>query len=292
MPRQKNGNGLALLERFIPDGLSHAATAVIESLKINSISEKVRRGRRVVVKRRNIHGAQMADLANFYFRRAGVPIRFWSKMRDWQRWEVGCFQMLNGDRFRASTMGTNAVCVDKLPGQSIWVHMQKRTLTRSMLTAAANEFRRAHQFWSKEFDGPWSHGDASAPNVIYNERSARARLIDFEIIHVKSLPATTRQADDLLVFLLDMVALVSSRQWLPFALCFVKTYGKPEVIAELKKQLVIPNGLARIWWGVRTNFIAPAKAQRRLEELRRAIGKPKPYRISPRVRHPKAGALR
>jgi len=34
MPIGKNGNGLALLERFIPDGLSHAATAFVESLKI------------------------------------------------------------------------------------------------------------------------------------------------------------------------------------------------------------------------------------------------------------------
>jgi hypothetical protein len=56
MPTGKNGNGLALLERFIPDGLSHAATAFVESLKINSISEERRRGRTVVIKRRNIYG--------------------------------------------------------------------------------------------------------------------------------------------------------------------------------------------------------------------------------------------
>jgi hypothetical protein len=289
---RKNKNISRSLDSFIPDGLSDAATAVIESLKINSISEKSRRGRKIVVKRRNSHSQQLAEMANLYFRWADIPIRFWSRLEDWRRWEVDCFQMLNGDRFRAYVSDAQTVCADKLPGQSIWDHMQKRTLTRPMLAASANEFRRAHQFWSKEFDGPWSHGDASAPNVIYNERSQRARLIDFEVIHVKSLPATTRQADDLLVFLLDMVGLVSSRQWLPFALYFVKTYGKPEVIAELKKQLVIPNGLARIWWGVRTNFIAPAKAQRRLAQLRRAIGEPKPYRIPPRVRHAKAGALR
>ncbi len=43
MPTGKNGNGLTLLEHFIPDGLSHAATAFVESLKINSMSEE-RRG--------------------------------------------------------------------------------------------------------------------------------------------------------------------------------------------------------------------------------------------------------
>jgi hypothetical protein len=54
MPIGKNGNGLTLLKRFIPDGLSHAATAFVESLEINTISEKRRRGRLVVSKRRNI----------------------------------------------------------------------------------------------------------------------------------------------------------------------------------------------------------------------------------------------
>ena len=54
--------GNTLIDRLVPQGLANAATSFIESLKINSISEKVRRGRRVVVKRRNIHGEQLADL--------------------------------------------------------------------------------------------------------------------------------------------------------------------------------------------------------------------------------------
>jgi hypothetical protein len=78
----KNGNGLTLLERFIPDGLSNAATTLVDSLKINSTSEKVRRRRRVVIKRRNIYGEQLADLANLYFRMSAIPIRFWSKVDD------------------------------------------------------------------------------------------------------------------------------------------------------------------------------------------------------------------
>src|SRR6266481_3944732 len=59
-------------------------------------------------------------------------------------------------------------------------------------------------------------------NVIYDEKAHRARLIDFEIRHEKSLPAAARYADDLLVFLLDMVGRVPNRQWLPFAICFLR----------------------------------------------------------------------
>jgi hypothetical protein len=284
MPIGKNGNGLALLERFIPDGLSHAATAFVESLKINAISEKRQRGRLVVIKRRNIFGERGADLINFYFRVAGVTIRYLSNVRDWQRWEASCFQMLNGDRFRAKITDARTVCLDKLPGQSLWDHMKHGTLNRRMLESAAKEYRRAHQFWRDEFGGLWSHGDASMPNVIYDEKTRRARLIDFEIMHEKSLPATTRHADDLLIFLLDMVDRVPTRQWLPFTTCFVKAYADRDVIAELQKRLVIPSGLSLIWWNVRTNFAKTRKVERRLRALRNAISKLQLYRPSPAER--------
>src|SRR5260370_7184699 len=93
MPIGKNGNGLALLERFIPDGLSHAATAFVESLKINTISEKRRRGRLVVIKRRNIFGERGADLINFYFRVAGITIRYLSHVRDYRACDCKCFEI-------------------------------------------------------------------------------------------------------------------------------------------------------------------------------------------------------
>ena len=263
--------GTSLTERLIPEVLADAATTVVDSLKINSISEKVRRGRRVVVKRRNIYSEQLADLANLYFRLSNIPIRFWSKVEDWKRWEAGCFQMLNGDRFRVFASDAETVCFDKLPGESLWDHMNRGTLTRPMLEATGREFRRAHQFWSEEFRDLWSHADATTTNVIYDKKTRRARLIDFEIVHHKSLPAITRHADDLLVFLLDILAIAPSRQWLPFALCFLNAYGDTEVIAELENQLAVPSGLAWIWWGVRTSFAKPAKVKRRLAKLQDII---------------------
>jgi len=284
MPTGKNGNGLTLLERFIPDGLSHAATAFVESLKINSITEKCRHSRCVVIKRRNIYGERGADLINFYLRLANIPISYVSEVSDWRRWEAGCFQMLNGDRFCAKVIDARTVRLDKLPGQSLWDHMNEGTLNKRMLEAAGREYYRAHQFWRDEFDGPWSHGDASMPNVIYDEKTRRARLIDFEIMHVKSLPATQRHADDLLVFLLDMVDRVPARQWLPFTTCFIKAYADRDVVEKLRGRLVVPNGLALVWWNVRTNFAKTTKVKRRLGALRNAIGKLRLHRLTPKER--------
>src|SRR4030095_5989449 len=184
------GNGKTVIY-LIPDGLSHAVTSVVESLKINSIAEKSRRDRRVVVKRRNLYGERTAALINFYFRAAGISIRYVSNVREWRRWEARCFQMLNGDRFRAKVIDSRTVTLDKLPGDNLWEHMNRRTLTPRMLKAAGIEYRRAHRFRSKEFGSGWSHGDASMTNVVYDQKTDRARLIDFEIRHEKSLPGKT-----------------------------------------------------------------------------------------------------
>jgi hypothetical protein len=180
---------------------------------------------------------------------------------------VDCFKMLNGDRFRASRVRKNAIFIDRLPGESLWEHLNRRTLSRRMVEAAGFEFRRAHQFWSKQFRGPWSHGDAGMANVIYDEKSNRARLIDFEIVHDKALPAIPRHADDLLIFMLDLIATASGRQWLPLTLAFLNAYDNAPVIAQLSRHLAPPSGMAWIWWGVRTSFANPAKIKQRMVKL-------------------------
>src|ERR1700730_1572391 len=133
-----------------PRGLADVASKLVEAIAINSVWEKKRGKKTLVVKRRNLHSEQLADLTNLYFRVANIPIRFWSKVGEWRRWEVNCFEMLNGDRFHAYGSGQRCVVAEKLPGEKLWEHLNRGTLTRQMLRAAAEEFRRAHQFRSEE----------------------------------------------------------------------------------------------------------------------------------------------
>jgi len=265
------------LRRPIPKVLN-AAARFVDSLKINLVSEQMRRGRPVVIKRRLVYSEPLAGLANVYFRMAGIPIQFWAKTEDWRRWAVKCFNMLNGDRFRARPSGANSVCADKLPGRSLWDHLIDGTLTLKMMEAAGQELRRAHQLWSDEFHGPWSHGDACMTNAIYDETTGRARLIDFEIVHRKSLSAKSRHADDLLVFLLDLLAVAPNSQWLALTLAFLKNYDNAPVLAQLKKELALPTGMAWIWWGVRTSFANPAKVKRRLQKIAGIVADLEHYR--------------
>ena len=139
--------------QFIPQVLANAATTFVDSIKLSSVSEEVRRGRQIVLKRRQVYGDQLADLANLYFRMSNIPIRFWSKAEDWKRWEEKCFQMLNGERFRVYPSGAKTVCTDKLPGESLWEHMNRRTLTRQMLETAGREFFRAHHSGAMNLPG-------------------------------------------------------------------------------------------------------------------------------------------
>src|SRR5437764_14052158 len=108
-------NGIPLIDRLIPEGLSHAATSFVESLKINSITERARRDRRVVIKRRNVYGERAADLINFYFRAAGIPIRYLSDVREWRRWETRCFKRLTADRFGRKARASHTVMWANLP---------------------------------------------------------------------------------------------------------------------------------------------------------------------------------
>ena len=260
-----------LCGKSVAPGCSKVTRAIVNSLKINSVSEQTRNGRRVFIKRRHVHGDQLAHLANVYFRIWKIPIRFQSKVEDWRRWEMKCFTMLNGDRFRVSSPNARTIIEDKMPGRNLWDHINEKTLTLPMLRAAAHELHRAHQFVSDEFGGGWSHGDATATNVIYDAKTERARLIDFEIVHQRSLSTADRQADDLLTFLLDMAGLVSEREWLPFATCFLEAYADRRVIAKLSDRFALSGGLAWIWWEVRTNFAPPAKVRQRLHALHDSV---------------------
>ena len=197
--------------------LKERLAATLDSIKINTISEQRQGERCRIIKHRTGLGRPIAILANLYFAASGIPIRYQSKLRRWRVWEINCFRMLNHDRYDAAAFGASRICIDKLPGQSLWTYLTAGRMTRRMVRAAGRELRRAHGFWSEYLGGRWSHGDASMSNFIYDEMTGRARLIDFEIVHDKSLPAEVRQADDLHVFLLDLVGFVSARRWLPLA---------------------------------------------------------------------------
>ena len=248
-----------------------AAGSLVDRIKINAVSREIRDGRPIWIKRRRGIAGPVMACANRFFRAAGNPVRALDDFAAWQRWEVECFLALHGERFRAFADGPRSVAAEELPGVSLSHHLGQGTLTPPMLAAAAGELRRAHARTCADFAGPWSHGDPHTGNFIYEEAGNRARLIDFEVQHHPALTADERHADDLLVFLQDMVGRISRELWLPCAQAFLAAYGRPEVVARLRERLRAPRGIARIWWAVRTTYLAPAELERRLAALRGSL---------------------
>ena len=226
------------------------------------------------VKRRRAGSELVAAVANLFFWLGSSPIRVWINTEKWQRWELGCFHLLHDHTVEAFAEGSRTVCEDEVPGKSLLEHVNRGTLEPHMLEAAARELRRVHEFSCEELGDRWSHGDPHLDNAIYDQVAGRARLIDFEVIHDKSLPAVVRHADDLLVFLQDLMGRVEPKQWLPFAVCFIDAYDRPEVVAELRKRLFVPGGVAGLWWTLRTHYLERDEVVRRVDVLREALGEP------------------
>lgn len=251
--------------------LVEAAGAAIDSINLNDVSAGRYRGRRLRVKRRKKGSEYIAGVANLFFPLADAGLSVWADPKEWQDWEILCYELLNGDQFAAWTHDPRTVCQDKLPGRNLRKLQECGALNVQVIEAAAREIRRAHGLRCPRFGRPWSHGDLHLGNVIYDERTDRARLIDFEIVHDRTLSAVARHADDLLAFLQDMAGRVSVRQWLKFALGFLDAYGRRRVIGRLRELLVVPNGAPGLWWGIRTGFCNPAKLKRRFRALHHAL---------------------
>ena len=160
------------------------------------------------------------------------------------------------------------MAAQEIPGVNLTTHLDSGTMTPRMAAAAARELQRAHASACDELDGAWSHGDPHIGNFVYDAVTDRARLIDFEVMHHRSLSAEERHADDMLVFLQDMVGRIRADHWLPCASAFIEAYAKREIIALMARRLVVPRGFPRVWWAVRTSWLPRAEMHRRLEMLR------------------------
>ena len=244
------------------------AACFAERVKVNSITCETRAGRRLWIKHRRRSASLTLAVANRFFRVAGNPVQALTDLPAWQRWEVDCFQQMHGAHFRAFAEGPRAVAAEEVPGVSLAHQLDQARLTPAMTAAAARELRRGHAMPCAAFGAEWSHGDPHAGNFLYDEAEDCARLIDFEVMHDPALPAPERHADDLLVFLQDVVGRVSAEAWPRLATAFLEAYDRPAVVARLVPRLVLPRGIPRLWWAVRTTYLPGAELSRRLELLR------------------------
>lgn len=237
------------------------------------MSREQREGRVLWVKRRRKGSGFVIACANAFFRLAHNPVAVWRDPAAWQSWEIDCFEMLNGDGFHAFAEGSDTVCADQIPGESLCRLLDAGALSVPMMITAGKELRRAHAERSEYFSGSWSHGDPHLGNFIFDSESGRCRMIDFEVAHDRGLEDEERHADDLLVPLLDLSGRTGPEQWRSLAQAFVEGYARPEVAQRLRQRLRVPSGIPRFWWAIRTGYVSRTHLENRLEALRDVLEK-------------------
>ncbi len=210
-------------------------------------------------------------VTNVFFRLAGNPVEAIVSTDAWRRWEVESFRLLHAPDYSAAPGPDGTPLLDTLPGESLAPLLDAGTLSPEMLASAGRELRRAHGLHSDYFGGAWSHGDPHTGNFVFDPATARARLIDFEMRHLRTLAADQRHADDLLVLLQDVCGRCAADAWRPLARAFLQGYGRDEIAALLRAKLHVPRGFGRLWWGVRTSWMHRSELERRMGEMRISI---------------------
>jgi hypothetical protein len=247
------------------------AGAMIDKVQINQMRLTRRDGRLMWVKRRRRGSRALVFGANLFFRSVGNPVSVVEDSQVWRQQEISSFRLLNGEEFWAFSGDDGSVWLERLPGSDLDTLNEKGRLTVEMFYAAGLEFRRVHGLYSPRFRGPWSHGDPNFGNLIIDESCQRVRLIDFETAHFQTLSADDRHADDVAVFLLDLLGGAAEEKLPVMAAAFLAGYNRPAICELAQRRLVIPTGFGRLWWGIRTEYAPLEVLRRRLALLRQGM---------------------
>lgn len=256
---------MLLANQLIP---SFLLAHLIDAVRVNAVTREERAGKLVWVKRRKPLMDAVIAGGNIFLILSNSRIKMFPNCQEWQEWELESYRLLYGQL--QGGLERRGFWIEDLPGQVLLKILSDGNLSIPMLRAAALEFRRAHSLFCPKLQDYWSHGDPHLSNVLYDSQTNSAALIDFETKHQQSLTAQDRHADDLLVFILDLLGRVPSANWPQFGVEFLTTYGRYDVLQRVKQRLGVPQGLERVLWATRTDYLPTRELEGRLKSLRQS----------------------
>lgn len=244
---------------------------VVASVPTTCMVRVESQGRATWHKRRKRGAAFTVAAGNLFLILARSRLRMFVRASAWRDRELSCFALLHGPAFRSGMISRREIWFDELPGESCRQLLDRGALSVRSLEAAARELFRVHSTPAPGGGTSLSHGDPHLGNVIYDPARDMARLIDFEQAHADGIAARWRHADDLLVFVLDILGRARSEDWPAFALHLLRAYPGPAAIDELRGRLVPPRGIPAVLWATRTRPLGPAQVPARLRALADAL---------------------
>ena len=222
------------------------------------------------IKRRRRTAPPVLAAANLFWL-AGARVRAIEHAPRWQRWRwiasASCTATVSKRGRKACAVAAEVMRL----GFPLAHELDAGRLTPVQAAAAGRELRRAHEARCAAFGGAWSHGDPHTGNFVYDPDEGPCAADRLRSHAPTTLSADDRQTDDLLIFLQDVIGRIDPQQWLPVASAFLDGYDRAEIIARLPAQLVLPRGLPRLWWAIRTSYLPTPEIERRLDSLSAAI---------------------
>jgi hypothetical protein len=241
------------------------------SVRTTRMVRRKQDGRATWHKQRRRGAAATVAAGNVFLQLARSHLRMFVRSAEWRRWELGCFALLHGPAYASGTTSAREVWFDELPGESCRELLRRGALATAGLQAAARELFRAHSVRAPHQDAPLSHGDPHLGNVIYDSEHDVARLIDFEQAHEDGVASEWRSADDLLVFVLDLLGRARDDEWPALALIFLRAYPERATVAALRARLLPPRGMQAVLWATRTTPLVLPQVNPRLRTLADAL---------------------
>ncbi|MBL8819107.1 MAG: phosphotransferase [Planctomyces sp.] len=249
---------------------SRIIAVLLNRVRVNRTMRGIRDGIPVIFKKRLWYAAGVIWLGNCFLKLSESGVRMFVGADEWLEWEVHCTHLLYPDRFCTVCGQGKQICIAEVRGMSLRQLVRRNEADLSVMAAAAGEVRRVHQLPCRVFEAGWSHGDLHLDNILYDRITNRAFLIDFDTRHELRLNERRRHGDDLLVFLLELIA-CSDEKWFEWAMAFAEAYGESTVLQELAGRLSVPHGFAGILWSARTQGASIQKMEIRIERLRTAL---------------------
>ena len=158
--------------------------------------------------------------------------------QDWYRWEQEIYGCAYGkivsidSQERLQIPAVSGISLSTFLNSSEYLQPAKF----NALIAAAQALKYMHTLqvrWSDGIEGLFSHGDATAENVIYNPTEDTAYWIDFDTVHLTDAPQLWRQADDLRALIYSAAFYATEVDLAELVSVIIKAYSEPVVLQQM-----------------------------------------------------------
>ncbi|HEY0073373.1 MAG TPA: hypothetical protein VGB77_04665 [Abditibacteriaceae bacterium] len=204
-------------------------------MKLGRVRRMRWRGQIVWRKRRHFYAPLIVRVGNALSRWLNCGV-YGLSQEEWLVWEMTLAPLCGDGQTRRC--GRHLLS-RPMPGASLRELLPQKKIDEA-LRAALIELQRLHKMQVTFPCGTfalWSHGDAHAGNVFYDDGSKRAQWFDFESVHDLRRPSAQRHADDLQTLLFSAAVYLPERNWAQMIGLAREVYVDSEVWREMDNNL-------------------------------------------------------